>query len=109
MGVATRVGGELPADDALDPAGRDGADEAAAPTGAAPTGAAASGEEPYSVAMLVRDRFPDRLARTRVTIVGIDRDRAALDRAAVAVYDRDRLGECPEPLVARYFTRTPGG
>jgi chemotaxis protein methyltransferase CheR len=69
----------------------------------------ASGEEPYSVAMLVRDRFPDRLAGTRVTIVGIDRDPAALDRAAGAVYDRDRLGECPEPLVARYFTRTPAG
>jgi chemotaxis protein methyltransferase CheR len=69
----------------------------------------ASGEEPYSIAMLVRERFADRLARTPVTIVGIDRDAAALERARVGVYDRDRLVECPDEIRDRYFARMPNG
>lgn len=69
----------------------------------------ASGEEPYSVAIVLRERFADRLARTPVSILGIDRDRAALDRAAAALYDRDRLEEVGDDLTARWFTPAPGG
>lgn len=69
----------------------------------------ASGEEPYTVAMLLRSRFADRLARTRVSILGLDRDQGALDRAAAAVYDRERLEEVDSDLRARWFTAAPGG
>ncbi len=69
----------------------------------------AGGEEPYSLAILLLERFGERLGRTRVSIQGLDLDEAALDRARAAVYDRDRLLELPGPYLARYFTRTPSG
>jgi chemotaxis protein methyltransferase CheR len=69
----------------------------------------ASGEEPYSLAILLRERFAKPLARTRVSIQGLDRDEAALERARTAVYDRDRLVEVSAELRARYFTATPAG
>lgn len=69
----------------------------------------ASGEEPYSLAILLLERFGERLGRTRVSIQGLDLDEAALGRARAAVYDRDRLVELPKPYLARYFTRTPAG
>jgi chemotaxis protein methyltransferase CheR len=69
----------------------------------------ASGEEPYSLAMLLRDRFADRIARTKVTILALDRDAAALARAQAGVYDRDRLVECTDDVRERYFGRTPSG
>ncbi len=69
----------------------------------------ASGEEPYSMAILLKERFADRLARRRVSLLGLDRDRAALDRARAAVYDRERLDEIPEAARTRWFTRTSAG
>ncbi len=69
----------------------------------------ASGEEPYSLAILLREQFAERLARTRVSIQGLDRDEAGLDRARAAVYERDRLVEVSPELKARYFTATPAG
>lgn len=69
----------------------------------------ASGEEPYSVAILLKERFAHRLAGVRLSIIGLDRDRSALDRAHAAVYDRERLAEVPEPVRARWFSRTPKG
>ncbi len=69
----------------------------------------AGGEEPYSLAILLLERFREQLARTRVSIQGLDIDEAALERARAAVYDRDRLAELPRPFLARYFTQTPAG
>lgn len=69
----------------------------------------ASGEEPYSLAILLLERFADRLARTRVSIQGLDRDAPALERARAATYDRDRLVEVSAERRSRYFTETPAG
>lgn len=69
----------------------------------------ASGEEPYSIALLLRERFADRLARTRVSILGLDRDRAALERARAALYERDRLADVPAEMRARHFETTLAG
>ncbi|HWP35234.1 MAG TPA: protein-glutamate O-methyltransferase CheR [Thermodesulfobacteriota bacterium] len=69
----------------------------------------AGGEEPYSLAILLRERFADRLRAGRVSILGLDLDAAALARARAAVYGADRLAPLPAPLKARYFVRTPEG
>jgi chemotaxis protein methyltransferase CheR len=66
----------------------------------------ASGEEPYTLAILMADHFdsqgrPERLGR--VTIDATDVDRQCLLMAEAARYKRDALMEVPSDLVDRYF------
>ena len=65
-----------------------------------------SGEEPYTLAMLVVEHLeqagrPDALGRTRIEATDIDR--ACLDRARAAVYRREMLSELPPDLTGAYF------
>ena len=62
----------------------------------------ASGEEPFSIAMLLAEELGiDELAR-RVKVYATDWDEAALEQARRARYDRE-LASVPEPLRAKYF------
>jgi chemotaxis protein methyltransferase CheR len=65
-----------------------------------------SGEEPYTLAMLIAEQLeeqgtPERLAR--LTIDATDIDQQSLERAMAGHYQRESLSEVPAPLVARYF------
>ena len=65
-----------------------------------------SGEEPYSLAMLVADCLadagrPDRLEQ--VVIDATDVDRESLERARAACYGRDSLAETPGDLLRRHL------
>jgi chemotaxis methyl-accepting protein methylase len=65
-----------------------------------------SGEEPYTLAMLVVEHLEqagraDALGRTRIEATDIDR--ACLDRARAAVYRREMLSELPPDLTGAYF------
>lgn len=66
----------------------------------------ASGEEPYTLAMLVADHL-DRAGRAddlaRVTIDATDIDRACLERARAGSYRAEGLVELPDGLADRYF------
>jgi chemotaxis methyl-accepting protein methylase len=62
----------------------------------------ASGEEPYSVAILLRERFPD-LAKWQVEIRGLDVNRAVLEKARRGRYSPWSLRETPEDVQRRYF------
>jgi chemotaxis protein methyltransferase CheR len=66
-----------------------------------------SGEEPYSVAMLLLDRVPD-LARRDVRILATDLSRPVLAKAQAAVYDEPLLDSVPRALRDRYTTPKPG-
>ncbi len=64
-----------------------------------------SGEEPYTLAVLMADHFdrqgrPDRLGR--VTVDATDIDRQCLERAQAGRYRREALADIPADL-ARYF------
>ncbi len=61
----------------------------------------ASGEEPYSLAILLRELAPDREAH----IVATDLSRAALAKARHGCYARWSLRGVPEDVVQAYFTR----
>lgn len=61
----------------------------------------ASGEEPYTLAMLVR-QVPE-LARWDVAIRGVDLNPAALARAVSGRYSRWSLRQTPPDLQARFF------
>src|SRR5258708_27547401 len=61
-----------------------------------------SGEEPHTLAILLREHFPE-LDSSGVTIVGIDVNRAAIDKAKQALYSQWSLRETLAPIRQRYF------
>lgn len=62
----------------------------------------ASGEEAYSLAILVRDRLPD-LASWEITIRGVDVNTSMLERALRGRYTTWSLRETPADLRTKYF------
>jgi chemotaxis protein methyltransferase CheR len=61
-----------------------------------------SGEEPYSIAMTLREEIQD-IDRRDVRILGTDISTRILAIARQAVYDRDSLDGVPAPLLHKYF------
>lgn len=67
-----------------------------------------TGQEAYSVAMLVREHFPE-LARWTVEITGVDISAKRIERAAAGVYARRELERgVPSTLLPKYFQRHEG-
>lgn len=66
-----------------------------------------SGEEAYSLAMLLEEALPDR-ARWQVRVVGTDIDGEALERARTGVYGRWAFRAGGDER-ARWFRAVPGG
>ena len=71
-----------------------------------------SGEEPYTVAVLIADYF-DRHGRsdrlTKVTVDATDIDRESLERAQAGSYRREALTDLPAGLLSRYFEEDGAG
>jgi two-component system CheB/CheR fusion protein len=64
-----------------------------------------SGEEPYTLAMLLAERLGGRGLDFMVKIYGTDIDEEALGTARHAAYRLDQLKDVPPDLVDRYFVR----
>ena len=64
----------------------------------------ASGEEPYSLAILIRERFPE-LAPWDIEIIGLDVNSSVMGKAKRARYSPWSLRETPENLQLKYFHR----
>jgi chemotaxis protein methyltransferase CheR len=62
-----------------------------------------SGEEPYTLAMVIREAFPTLFGAWDVRITGIDVNPARLERARAARYGTWSLRETPESLRGRWF------
>lgn len=63
-----------------------------------------SGEEPYTLAMVIRDAWPDA-DRRDVKILATDISRRVLATAAAGVYPEALLEDVPPDLLRRHFTR----
>jgi len=63
----------------------------------------ASGEEPYSLAIAVRERLPG--SADQVAITGFDINAAMLEKASHARYSAWSLREVPERIKTRWFAR----
>lgn len=63
----------------------------------------ASGEEPYTLALILKEQFGRALEHCGVEIVGSDVDRATLEVAREGLYHPDRLAEVPEEMRSRWF------
>ncbi len=61
-----------------------------------------SGEEPYSLAILMREEIPD-LDRLDTRILATDLSTRILATARAGVYETDRVSDMDPALVARYF------
>ena len=85
----------------VDPAGVDRAGEGS-PIRVWSAGCA-SGEEPYTVAMLLAEALGEEDYRRRVKIYATDLDEEALAEARLAVYTPKQLADVPEELRERYF------
>jgi chemotaxis protein methyltransferase CheR len=68
--------------------------------------ACSSGEEPYTLAMIVRDLLGDERAK-RIRIRATDISHRILARAASAVYRDEVVADVPVPVRARHFERLP--
>ncbi len=67
--------------------------------------ACASGQEPYSVALLVREHFPE-LRSWDLSILASDLSQAMLSRAPLGVFSNAEVNRgLPAPLLVKYFER----
>jgi chemotaxis protein methyltransferase CheR len=70
-----------------------------------------SGEEPYSLAITLREELPDlaafgaRSGRRDVRILATDISERVMARARAARYDLDALADVPPPILRRHFRR----
>jgi chemotaxis protein methyltransferase CheR len=69
-------------------------------------GASSSGQEPYSLALLLREHFPDACRDRRVRIVATDLSPSMLERSRAGRYSQLEVGRgLPAPMLARWFSR----
>ncbi len=61
-----------------------------------------SGEEPYTLAMVLREEIPD-IDRRDVRILATDISSQVLEKAKNGVYTQDNLADVPKHLAAKYF------
>jgi len=68
----------------------------------------ATGEEPYTIAMLLAEALGEQTFRERVKIFATDVDSDAVDRARQGIYSSKQVEPVPERLRERYFERVNG-
>ncbi len=66
--------------------------------------ACSSGQEPYSLAMLISEKFPDLVSKEQVRIVGTDLSSSMIERCREGRYSQFEVNRgLPAPLLMRYF------
>ena len=68
-----------------------------------------SGEEPYSMAIILAEYFKKDMARCPVYILATDFDHEVIAKGREGVYNEKSLLDAPSELVEKYFTKLDGG
>ncbi|WP_088102209.1 CheR family methyltransferase [Halalkalibacter urbisdiaboli] len=67
--------------------------------------ACSTGEEPYTLAMILANFMP----LSQISIFATDLDRTIIERAKVGLYTERSLKEVPKHILAKYFDKDPMG
>ena len=70
--------------------------------------ACSSGQEPYSIAMLLKDEIPD-IQRKDVRILATDISMTMLERAALGIYAKEQLQGLSKAVAQRHFVKLRNG
>ncbi len=65
-----------------------------------------SGEEPYTLAMILAEHFSREMQDTPVRIEATDVDTATLDQSKKGIFNHDRMHELPLNYLQHYFTES---
>ncbi len=68
----------------------------------------ASGEEPYSLSLLWKEKFEREFPEVRLSILATDIDESMLQRAEEGRYKKSSLREIPQKMVENYFHQEGG-
>lgn len=71
--------------------------------------ACSSGEEAYTIAMILAEALGRERAHEKVAILGTDIDRNVIEQAEIGLYHRQRVNSVPPHLVPRYFKSAGSG
>lgn len=71
--------------------------------------ACSSGEEPYSLAMIIDEFFGANKGGWDTKILATDISQKVLEQARAGVYDADKMEGLPDSWVQKYFSKTPSG
>jgi len=63
----------------------------------------ASGEEPYSLSLLWKEKFEKDFPKIRLSILATDIDEGMIERAKEGRYKKSSLREVPDSIIKRYF------
>ncbi len=64
-----------------------------------------SGEEAYTIAIILREKFPDIVANAKLSIYATDIDTEILEKAQQGIYNQRSVRFVPPHLLSRYFTK----
>ena len=71
--------------------------------------AASTGQEPYSIAILLRENFPE-LAKWKIQIWATDISQQALDKATLGIYNPVEIARgLSDSQISRHFAKLPNG
>lgn len=65
-----------------------------------------SGEEPYTLAMIIDDYFQLKRLNWKIQILATDISQNVLDKASEAIYAEDSLKDLPQSFKTKYFIKT---
>lgn len=68
-----------------------------------------SGEETYTIALFLTEKYGEKLGKWQVEILGTDIDPAVIETAKTGVYAEYRLRNVPTDIRNRFFTSTRSG
>ena len=69
----------------------------------------AAGEEPYTLAILLKEYFGNKLSNTKPVILATDISTSALSTAKSGIYSEDKLKSMPSKYLDKYFNKIDNG
>jgi len=68
--------------------------------------ACSTGEEPYSIAMIMREAFGEKIKRIDTKLLATDLDTQVIQTAKKGIYNEDRLKDLPSSIKSKWFSES---